>query len=123
MKFFHENCKKLLILVFNVELKNDEFIFQDLKSDVRYRYATVKSVMGSNWNLKRTPKHLLENSWLRLTENALNDGQLFSPYVSIRGGGPMLTNNLTMVPKERVKKLTLRNLMSSRIMTCKFKNH
>ena len=105
--------------MFNVELKADEYIFQDLKADVRYRYSSVKGVMESDWDEKRTPKHLLDTRWLRLTENAFNDGQLFSPFVSIRGGGPMLTNNLTKVPTKVKKRLTLKAIMSSRIMTCK----
>ena len=62
---------------------------------------------------------MLTREWLRLTKNAFQDGCLINEYVTIRESGPMLTNNLTKVPKNKLDRLTLFHLLQSRVIQCK----
>ena len=78
-------------------------------------------MITTDWSRKGAPRHLLTREWLRLTQNAYRDGVLMNEYVTIRNSGPMLTNNLTKVPKNKLDRLTLVHLLQSRVIQCKFK--
>ena len=71
--------------------------------------------------MENPPRHLLEKSWLRLTENAMLDGQWINERVVITDGHPMLTNNLSKVPEQDLKKLSFKEILESRIIQCKYK--
>ena len=75
-------------------------------------------VITTDWSPKNAPIHQLEKRWLCLSENAMADGQWLNEYVVIRDG-PILTNNLTVVPSGEIEKLGLANVLESRILQCK----
>ena len=79
----------------------------------------ASSIFNVDWSKRGAPKHLLTQEWLKLSSNAFFDGCLMNPYVTLREGGPQLTNNLTKIPQNRLDRLTLFQLLKSRIVQCK----
>ena len=51
----------------------------------------------------------------------MHDGQWINERVVIRDGHPMLTNNLSKVPENDLKKLSFKEILESRIIQCKYK--
>ena len=109
-----------LFSVFGAEWKEGEFIFEGLEDSIIYRYRTLELQIERDWTTADPPRHLLEKSWLRLTENAMRDGQWINERVVVRDGHPMLTNNLSKVPEKDLKKLSFRELLESRIIQCEY---
>ena len=83
-----------------------------------YRFRTAELQIDHDWSAKNPPRSLLERNWLRLTDNAMNDGQLINPRIVIRDG-PMLTNSLHTVPTEPMEKMQFKQVLESRIVQCK----
>lgn len=93
-------------------------MYEGLADAFIYRYRNVSTVITTDWNRKGAPRHLLTREWLRLTKNAFSDGVLLNEYVTIRQSGPMLTNNLCKVPKNKLDRLTLFQLLQTRVIQC-----
>ena len=106
--------------VFGADWKDGDFIFEGLEDSIIYRYRTLQLQIERDWSVENPPRHLLEKSWLRLTENAMRDGQWINERVVIRNGHPMLTNNLSKAPEQDLKKLSFKELLESRIIQCKY---
>ena len=113
------NGVKVFILVFGADWKDEEFLFEGLEDSIIYRFRTLELQIERDWSIENPPRHLLEKSWLRLTENAMHDGQWINERVVIRNGHPMLTNNLSKVPEQEMEKLSFKELLESRIIQCK----
>ena len=94
-------------------------MFEGLEDSVIYRFRTAEIQINHDWTTETPPKSLLERTWLRLTENAMNDGQPINSRVVVRQGHPMLTNNLSKIPTESLEKMSFKELLESRIMQCK----
>ena len=105
--------------VFGAEFKDEEFVFEGLEDAVIYRFRTAELQINHDWTVERPPRSLLEKSWLRLTDNAMRDGQWINPRIVIRNGHPMLTNSLTTVPVEDLVKMPFKQILESRIVQCK----
>ena len=111
----------LYVLVFGAEFKDTEFVFEGLEDAVIYRYRTIRVQIDRDWSVDKPPRHLLEKSWLRLTTNAMKDGQWINERVVIRDNHPMLTNSLLKVPDHDLERLSFKELLESRIVQCKSK--
>ena len=85
-----------------------------------YRFRTAELQINHDWTAEHPPRSLLEKSWLRLTDNAMLDGQWINPRIVIRDGHPMLTNSLNAVPAEDLIKMPFKQILESRIVKCKF---
>lgn len=107
-------------LAYDTELKKEDFLFENLTDAFLYRYRMASSIFNTDWNKKNAPRHLLTREWLRLSPNAFSDGCLMNEYISLREGGPTLTNDLTKIPKNKLDRLTLFQLLKSRIIRCEY---
>ena len=107
------------VSVFGAEFKDTEFVFEGLEDAVIYRYRTIQVQINRDWSVDQPPRQLLEKSWLRLTANAVKDGQWINERIVIRDNHPMLTNSLLMVPENNLEKLSFKDLLESRIVQCK----
>lgn len=105
--------------MFGAEFKNTEFVFEGLEDAVIYRYRTIMVQIDRDWSVEAPPRNLLEKSWLRLTANAMKDGQWINERIVIRDNHPMLTNSLLKVPENDLEKLPFKELLESRIVQCK----
>ena len=103
-------------------MRSEEFLFEGLEDAVIYRFRTADLQISRDWTTDSPPKSLLEKSWLRLTDNAMNDGQHINPRIVVRQGHPMLTNSLHKVPTEDLIKMPFKHLLESRVIQCKYKN-
>ena len=109
-----------LYIVFDADLKTEKFPFENLSEMIVCRFRECMEIITTDWTSKTASRDLLNKNFLQLTPNALADGEWCNAYVTVREGMPYLTNNLTKVPKNPVKKRTLVNILSSRIVQCKY---
>ena len=101
-------------------MKATDHVFENLEDSVIYRFRTIQVQLDHDWTADKPPKHLLEKNWLRLSENAFNDGQFINARVVVRNGHPMLTNSLSQVPDHDLEKMSFKHLLESRITQCKY---
>ena len=94
--------------------------FAEVAAGLVYRFRTCMPIITTDWNSKTAPKSLLDRNWLRLTPNALADGQWYNEYISVRDGSPYLTNNLQKPPVGKVEKKAFSKIVFSRIVQCEY---
>ena len=94
----------------------------DLKRSIEYSYGRVRESIERDWTGRRLPVAHLDKSFLRLTAETLEDGQLLNETVQIENDGPVLSNNLESVPKSYEQRMDLEQLLQSRIFRCKYQN-